>query len=73
MNFEKINFIFDDEEELYKAELNGITFICEEVQADYKQYARDLAESYESKLKNIAGYIRSDIEMMFDVSDTESL
>ncbi|MEZ3422031.1 MAG: hypothetical protein K1V95_09005 [Eubacterium sp.] len=73
MNFEKINFIFDDEEELYKAELNGITFICEEVQADYKQYARDLAESYESKLKNIAGYIRSDIEMMSDVSDTESL
>lgn len=58
-------FSFDEEERAYTAEINKVRFICEEVQEDYEDTARDIAEVYEDKLPELADFILSDVGDIF--------
>ena len=58
-------FNFDEEEQAYTAEIDNVKFICEEVQEDYEETAREIAEVYEDKLTELAEFILSDVEDIF--------
>lgn len=49
-------FYINDNEE-YETQINGITFICEEVEADFEKIASEIAECYENKLDSIAEFL----------------
>lgn len=67
----EVIFTFDEEYEQFKAELNGIIFLCDEVNDEHKQYALDLANAYEEKLPDIIEFMLPDIEEFFEVDDVE--
>lgn len=56
-------FYLNDNEE-YETQINGITFICEKVEADYEKIASEIAECYETKLDSIAEFLLDE-----DISD----
>ena len=58
-------FSFDEEEQGYTAEINKVRFICEEVQEDYEDTAREIAEVYEEKLPELAEFILAEVEDIF--------
>ena len=58
-------FEFDEEEQAYTAEINKVRFICEEVQEDYEDTAREIAEVYDDKLPELAEFILSDVGDIF--------
>ena len=59
-------FNFDEEERAYTAEIDSVRFICEEVKDGYEETAREIAEVYEDKLPELANFIASDVEDIFD-------
>lgn len=63
-------FIHDDKYDEFYAELNGIKFVCEKVEDNYEQLAKDLSDTYESKISGIVNFILPDINEIFGVSDT---
>ena len=64
-------FSSDEKNRQYKAIINNITFVCEEIKSEYEQYAKDLANNYDKKLLDIIQYMLSDIEEMFGINDIE--
>lgn len=58
-------FEFDEEEHAYTAEISKVRFICEEVQEDYEDNAREIAEVYEDKLPELAEFILAEVEDIF--------
>lgn len=44
----------------YEAEINGIKFVCENLEEDYEEAAAKIAEVYESKLDTIAQFMIDD-------------
>lgn len=63
-------FIHDDKYDEFYAELNGIKFVCEKVEDNYEQLAKDLSDTCESKISDIVNFILPDINEIFGVSDT---
>ena len=64
-------FVYDDGNDVYTAEINGIIFQCEKMQERYEKFAIDLANAYPNKLNNIIEFILPDIKMMFEVDDVD--
>ena len=64
-------FIHDDKYDEFYAELNGIKFVCEKVEENYEQLAKDLANIYEVKLPDIVNFLLPDVSEMFGVSDAD--
>ena len=66
-------FSFDEEEQAYTAEIDKVRFICEEVQEDYEDAAREIAEVYEDKLPEIAEFILEDVGDIFGEITSEDV
>lgn len=64
-------FVFDENNDVYSAEIKGITFTCETLLDNYDIYAYDLANAYETKLGAIIAFILPDIKAMFDIDDVD--
>ena len=58
-------FNFNEEEQAYTARIDSVEFICEEVQKDYEDVAREIAEVYEDKLPELADFILADVGDIF--------
>lgn len=69
----KLLFVYDEKEQIYKAEVKGIIFTCEKVLDNYEKYANDLANIYETKLTEIIEFILPDVKEMFDVDDADKI
>lgn len=70
---EEFVFTFDEGNDVYCVEINGITFHCETLLDHYDVFAKDLANAYEQKLPEIIDFLLEDIETMFDVNDVEAI
>ena len=46
-------FVYDENNDYYKMEINGIEFVCDSIHSDYEKHAVELAQAYEEKA---AGY-----------------
>lgn len=66
-------FTFDEEDELYTAELNGVAFECSEASEEQEELAKQLADAYEKKLPDVIAFMLPDIEECFDVSDAAAV
>lgn len=70
-------FVFDEEENLYCAKMDGIEFICEEAAPELEKAVPALAEAYGNKLPQIVAFMMDDITEMFgDITEdrlTEAL
>ena len=64
-------FIFDEGNDVYTAEINGVVFNCETLLDHYDKYANDLANIYETKLNEIIDFILPDIKAMFEIEDVD--
>ena len=64
-------FVYDDRDEIYKAEINGIDFVCEEYIKEFDVYATKLANAYERKLSDIIAFMLPEISSFFEISDPE--
>ena len=64
-------FVYDENNDYYKMEINGIEFVCDSIHSDYEKRVKELAEQYEKKLPLIVEYICPDIREMFGISDPE--
>lgn len=58
-------FVFDEEENLHTAKMNGIEFICEEATPELEKAVPALAEAYQEKLPRLAAFIMKDIAEFF--------
>lgn len=62
-------FKYDEINNYYKAEINGIEFICDSIHSDYEQRVGELAQAYEKRLPDIVEYIMPDIKEVYGISD----
>lgn len=62
-------FVFDEKENEYIGEIQGITFSCDILKNDYEDLAYKLADKYKEKLPELINFISPDIEQMFGVSE----
>lgn len=58
-------FIFDEEEEVYSARVDGVEFICEEATPELEETASALAGVYREKLPRIVAFLMDDVTEMF--------
>lgn len=66
-------FNYDEDSEMFRGELSGVIFVCEDIEDGYEESARKLAESYGQKLPEIADFILPDIREMFGGVTKEKL
>jgi len=64
-------FVYDEGDEIYKVEMNGIVFVCEEYIKEFDKYALKLADAYERKLGDIIAFMLPEISSFFEISDPE--
>ena len=43
-------FVYDENNDYYKMEINGIEFVCDSIHSDYEKHAVELAQAYEKRL-----------------------
>ena len=58
-------FVFDEEEGLYSAKINGVELVCEEVTPEFEKAAPALALAYHEKLPQIVAFMLDDITDVF--------
>ena len=58
-------FVFDEEESLYSAKIDGVELVCEEVTPEFEEAAPALAQAYHEKLPQIAAFMLDDITEVF--------
>ena len=58
-------FIFDEEESLYSAKIDGVELVCKEVTPEFEKAAPALARAYHEKLPQIAAFMLDDITEVF--------
>lgn len=66
-------FVYDEGNDEYRAEINGIVFVCENYQIQYDKVASALAKAYEHKLDLMIQFMLPDIVAMFDINDIEKI
>ena len=54
-------FVYDENNDYYKMEINGIEFVCDSIHSDYEKHAVELAQAYEKRLPDIVDYLMPDI------------
>ena len=58
-------FVFDEEESLYSAKIDGVELVCEEVTPEFEKAAPALARAYHEKLPQIVAFMLDDIAEVF--------
>lgn len=66
-------FHFDEDLEMYSAELDGVEFVCEEPGAEQEQEAKKLAKLYAQKLPEIVAFLLPEIQKVYGEVDREQL
>ena len=56
-------FVYDENNDYYKMEINGIEFVCDSIHSDYEKHAVELAQAYEKRLPDIVDYLMPDIDV----------
>ena len=54
-------FVYDENNDYYKMEINGIEFVCDSIHSDYEKHAVELAQAYEKRLPDIMDYLMPDV------------
>lgn len=58
-------FVFDEEESVYSAKIDGVEFVCEKATPEFENAAPTLAQAYQEKLPQIVAFMMDDITDMF--------
>ena len=66
-------FKFDEERDAYVAELNGVEFVCDELQEDYKKEAQKLSKLYHENLPEMIAFILPELEEIYGEVDKDKL
>lgn len=66
-------FVYDEEENIYSAKIDGIEFVCEEATAEFEKAAPALAKAYQAKLPQIVAFMLEDISDFFGATTEEQL
>lgn len=67
-----VDFNYDEEEAMFVAEVNDITFVCEELMEEFVGVAKKIAECYDNKLAQIAEFISEETKEFYgDKSQNE--
>jgi len=66
-------FKFDEEREEYVAELNGVEFVCEELEDDCEAEAQKLSKLYFEKLPEMIEFMLPELEEIYGSVDKENL
>lgn len=64
-------FVYDENNDYYKMEINGIEFVCDSIHSDYEKHAVELAQAYEKRLPDIVDYLMPDIKEMFGITNSD--
>lgn len=65
-------FVFDAEEGIHSAKIDGIEFVCEEIKPEFERSVPALAQAYPEKLPQIAAFILEDITEVFgDITEDD--
>ena len=59
-------FHFDDDLEMYVAEIDGVEFACEEPREDYEEEARKLARLYREKQPELTAFLLPELQEIFE-------
>lgn len=66
-------FIYNEEENNYMAEINGIQFVCEEADPELEKTALALADAYKEKLPEIIAFMLDDITDVYGEMQPDEL
>ena len=66
-------FKFDAERDQYVAELNGVEFVCDEPQKDYKKEAQKLSKLYFEKLPKMIEFMLPELQEIYGEVDKDKL
>lgn len=58
-------FEYDEKYEEFFAEIDGVKFVCDEVEEDFEELAKRLAESYRQRVTAVADFMLPDIIEMY--------
>ena len=72
LNF-STKFKFDEERDQYVAELNGVEFVCDEPQDNYKKEARKLSKLYFEKLPKMIEFMLPELQEIYGEVDKDKL
>ena len=64
-------FVYDENNDYYKMDINGIEFVCDSIHYDYEKHAVELAQAYEKRLPDIVDYLMPDIKEMFGITNPD--
>lgn len=66
-------FKFVEERDEYVAELNGVEFVCDELQDDYKKEAQKLSKLYYEKLPEMIEFMLPELQQVYGEIDRAKL
>lgn len=66
-------FKFDEERDQYVAEMNGVEFVCDEPQGDYKKEAQKLSKLYFEKLPKMIEFMLPELQEVYGEVDKDKL
>lgn len=66
-------FKFDEERNQYVTELDGVEFVCDELQDDYKKEAQKLSKLYFEKLPGMIDFMLPELEEIYGEIDKDKL
>jgi len=68
-----IMFKFDEEQNEYVAELNGVKFVCDEPEESCKEEAQKLSELYFERLPEIIDFMLPELQQVYGDIDKSKL
>ena len=66
-------FRFDEDRDEYVAEMNGIEFVCDELQDSYKKEAQKLSKLYFEKLPEMIEFMLPELQQVYGEVDKNKL
>jgi len=66
-------FKFDEERDEYVAELNGVEFVCDELEDGYEEEAQKLSKLYFEKLPEMIEFMLPELEQVYGDVDKANL
>lgn len=58
-------FLFDEDQNVYSAKIDGVELVCEEATPEFEKAAPVLAQAYKDKLPEIVAFMMDDITDIF--------
>lgn len=58
-------FTYDKDVEVYVAEIEGLTFCCEEIQKGSEATVKKLVEAYQNRVSNIVSFMLPELEEFY--------